>query len=39
VIGDQLEGAASAEAASKDFREQARVTRHASDLITPRLRR
>jgi len=26
VIGDQLEGAASAEAAPKDFREQAGVT-------------
>ncbi len=39
VIGDQLEGAASAEAAPKDFREQAGVTRTASDLIIPRLHR
>jgi hypothetical protein len=39
VIGDQLEGAASAEAAPKDFREQVGVTRTAGDLIIPRLRR
>src|SRR5438876_8713446 len=34
-----LEGAASAEAAPKDFREQAGVTRTAGDLIIPRLHR
>ena len=39
MIGDQLEGAASVEAAPKDFREQAGRDRSAGDLIIPRLRR